>query len=61
MNRMDKPKLIYRQAWCVLWRGLIYPFGKIEDAAGAAMFSQNRVFHPFTGYTVEQAAFLGYR
>jgi hypothetical protein len=58
---MEKPKLIYRRVWCVLWKGLIYPFGRIEDAAGAAFFEGNRYFNPFTGYTPEQAAFLGYK
>jgi hypothetical protein len=57
----DRPKLVYRQSWCVLWRNLLYPFGKIEDAAGAASNEFNRHFNPFTGYTQEQAAFLGYK
>lgn len=58
---MEKPKVVYRSGWCVLWRGLVYPFGRVEDAAGAAGWAPNRNFNPFHGYTEEQAEELGFR
>jgi hypothetical protein len=54
-----KPKLIYRSAWCVLWNGLVYPFGKWDDAFGAAANPESR-WVAFTGYPLDQAKHLGY-
>lgn len=57
----DKAKLVYRNGWCVFWRELLYPFGcSLSEVADVASKFENRIFNPFTGYTIEQAEFLGY-